>query len=112
MPTTISRSGSASDQISITADAATSGGFSVNGAVGVLIYLDTVTTATSMTFYLKTDSKESVSYQLVDSSNTAVSQNLTQGKCFALPTLTTYGARYVIPVVNAGSAAIRVTYKG
>ena len=111
MPTTISRNGSAPDQISITADPATSAGFSVNGAVGVVIYLDTVTTATTMTFYLKTDSKESVSYQLVDSSNAAVSQGLTQGKCFALPTLSVWGARYVIPVVNAGSATIRVTVK-
>lgn len=113
MPTQITRLGSATDQITVTADPATSAGFSVNQTVGAVIYVDTVSAGATvaMTFYGKTDQRDSSTYLLVDSSNAAISQTIQAGRCFALPTLTTYGFRYIIPVVATGTATIRTTTK-
>lgn len=114
MPTAITRIGSVNDAIAITADAATSAGFSANSGVGVTMYVDSVSpgpTAT-MSFYGKCRAEDSTSYLLVDSSNAAITQTIQAGRCFALPTLTIYGFRYIIPVVNSGTASVRTTIKG
>lgn len=112
MATTILR-GTTLETLTVTnAGTATSPGFSMAGAAGVIVFVKQVSGgASSLTFRVKTDPASSELFTFIpDNVTNPVSQPIANDTAFELPA-GLFAARYVIPVTNAGTAEIRVVLK-
>lgn len=114
MPTAIIRQGSLYEPITLTADPATTQGFSLNIAAGGMLLVDSKTTAGTITisFFVKGDERFAQTYQLVNESGVPVTQTITAaGQAFPLPD-GLFASRFILPVVSSGTAVVRYVTKG
>ena len=114
MPTTISRQGEQFGPITLTNSVSTTQGFSTNLGAGAMILVDSWTGGAgtfTVTFYTKADQRQTTTYLLTDSTNSAISHTTQAGRCFELPDAL-FSARYILPVISSGSAVIRYVVKG
>ena len=97
--------------VSFTASVNTTGGFGFQTYAGGMILVDSATAGSTLTFYTKTSESSPTSYQVHDSSGTAVSISITAGRAIPLPD-ELFGAAYVMCVTSTGTASCKIIVKG
>jgi hypothetical protein len=79
------------------------------GVAGGMLFIDTVSGATSVTWYVSHDESGSL-VPAADASGNALTVNIVAGKAYEIPG-SLYGAIQISPVLNAGTATGKATLK-
>lgn len=112
MPTTIVRDTSVIGPIALTNNVATTAGFSLSLLSGAVLMVDSVAPAATATlrFHIKADSRFDSTYLFTNGQNSPVEVTIQAGRALELPDAL-FAARYVMPVLTAGSASVVVSLK-
>jgi hypothetical protein len=100
-----------SNSVVFTTSLSTSGGFALNTYCGGMILVASGSTSTTLTFYVKTQSDSSTSFQAYDSTGTAVTLSVVGGRCYPIPD-ELFGAFYVTATTGSGTVTCQLLLKG
>jgi hypothetical protein len=109
MPHKIERLNSVTGSIVATASASTSPKIPFGASAGGVIIVDSVSSATTITWHVAFDAEATP--RQINADGAAVTTTIAAGQAYAMPDAL-FAAPFVVAVVNAGTATFRMSLKG